>query len=212
MSWLWNTAGPEKRAWIVSHIEKIGLRWTPPSPLPIPRKGVPPLSARQRMGLLAGWPVKAPAGRQPLPREARVLKALDTDAVSALHEEAGRLRLGRGGSSPWLQAHLAPGGPHYLFPDPADYCWPDPEAGRRWWECRMLLTMIDGEQVSSMLAVLPETFTTLPSTVPRFRQRRLAHVARATERDTSLWGRDHRTRCSPEQCGYVPTEEETTSA
>ncbi|MEY9876927.1 hypothetical protein ABH931_006440 [Streptacidiphilus sp. MAP12-33] len=211
MSWLWNTAGPEKSAWIVSHVENAGLRWTPPPPLPTPRKGVPPPSVRQRLGLLTGWPVKTPASRRPLPREARVLKPLDNDAVFALHEEAGRLRLGLGGSSPWLQAHLAPGGPHYLLPDPADHYWPDPEAGRRWWQCRMLLTMIDGEQVTSMLAVLPETFIALPSTVPRFRQRHLAHIARATERDTGLWGRDHKTHCDPEHCGYVPAEEETAS-
>ncbi|MFD4908325.1 hypothetical protein [Kitasatospora purpeofusca] len=211
MSWLWNTAGPEKRTWILSHVEKIGLQWTPPPPLPIPRKGVPPLSTLQRIGLLAGWPVKTPSGRQPLPREARILKALDSDAIFALHEEAGRLRLGLGGSSPWLQAHLDPGGPHYLLPDPAEYYWPNPEAGRSWWQCRLFLTMIDGEQVSSMLAVLPETFAALPSTVPRFRQRRLAHIARATERDTGLWGRDHKTHCGTEQCGYVPADAETTS-
>jgi hypothetical protein len=28
----------------------------------------------------------------------------------------------------------------------------------RWWQCTGLLRMFDGEQVSSMLAVLPETF------------------------------------------------------
>ncbi|MFI9331118.1 hypothetical protein ACIGZJ_26710 [Kitasatospora sp. NPDC052868] len=211
MSWLWNTASPEKRTWVLSHVVEIGLQWTPPPPLPTPRKGVPPLSTRQRIGLLAGWPVKTPSGRQPLPREARVLKALDSDAIFALHEEAGRLRLGLGGSSPWLQAHLDPSGPHYLLPDPAEYYWPNPEAGRPWWQCRVLLTMIDGEQVSSMLAVLPETFAALPSTVPRFRQHRLANVARATERDTGLWGRDHKPHCGPKQCGYIRADGETTS-
>nr|WSX75537.1 hypothetical protein OH826_17605 [Streptomyces sp. NBC_00899] len=211
MSWNWNTAGPEKRAWILSHIEQAGYPWTPPPPLPVPRKGIPALSARQRIGLLAGWPVKTPSSRQPLPRKARVLKALDRDAILALYEEAGHLRLGLGAGSPWLRAHLDPSGPHFLFPDPANCYWPDPKAGRHWWQCCVLLRRIDGERVSSMLAVLPETFTALPSTVPRFRQRHLAHVARATEGDTGLWGRDHKTHCGQVQCGYVPADEEAAS-
>jgi hypothetical protein len=68
--------------------------------------------------------------------------------------------------------------------------------------------MCDGEQVSSMVAVLPETFIALPSTLPRKRQLRLVHVARATERDTYLWGRDHKADCDPLLCGGVsePTD------
>jgi hypothetical protein len=34
MSWVWNTANDEKRAWILGHTEKAGFRWTPPPPLP----------------------------------------------------------------------------------------------------------------------------------------------------------------------------------
>ncbi|MDH6130205.1 hypothetical protein P3T39_007198 [Kitasatospora sp. GP82] len=166
------------------------------------------LAAPQIVGL-TGWPVKTPSGRPPLPREARVLKALDRDAIFALYEEAGHLRLGLGAGSPWLRAHLDPSGPHYLFPDPADYYWPD--AGRRWWQCRVLLRMVNGEQVSGSVAMLPETFTALPSTLPRLRQRRLAHIARATERDSYLWGRDHKTHCGPEECGYLPAEAKTGS-
>jgi hypothetical protein len=64
--------------------------------------------------------------------------------------------------------------------------------------------MCDGEQVSGMVAVLPETFIALPSTLPRPEQLRLVHVARATERDSYLWSRDHKAECSPQLCGYVP--------
>jgi hypothetical protein len=63
--------------------------------------------------------------------------------------------------------------------------------------------MYDGEQVSGMLAVLPETFVALPSTLPRREQLRLVHLARSTERDTYLWGRDHKAECAPQLCGYV---------
>jgi hypothetical protein len=30
-------------------------------------------------------------------------------------------------------------------------------------------------------------------------------VARATERDTYLWGQDHEDSCDPQLCGYVPS-------
>lgn len=136
-----------------------------------------------------------------------MLKALDTDAVCALYEEAGRLRLGLGKRGPWLRAHLAPDGVHYLVPDPPSYYWPGNPDGRdgkiRWWQCTALLQMYDSEQVTGMVAVLPETSTSLPSNLPRRKQLRLVHFARATERDTYLWGRDHKADCSPQRCGYA---------
>lgn len=209
MSWTWNTTGAEGRAWMLRHIEQSGSRWTPPPPLPIHGRGPSPMTLRQRAGLLLRrWPVKAPAGHQPLPAEAAVLKALDTDAVCALHEEAGRLRLGLGKGGPWLEAHLDRDGVHYIVPDPANYYWPGNRDGKggtiRWWQCTALLRMYDGDQVSSMIAVIPETFTALPSTLSRREQLRLVHRARATARDTYLWGRDHEAECHPALCGYVP--------
>ncbi|MGI5284720.1 hypothetical protein ACQEVF_15470 [Nonomuraea polychroma] len=209
MAWTWHTTGPEGHAWMLSHIEPEGRNWTPPPPLPDRPKGPSPMTLRQRTGVLLGrWPVKAPIGRQPLPAEAHVLKALDTNAVCALYEEAGRSRLGLGKGGPWLRAHLDPDGVHYLVPDPASYYWPGNSDGRggkiRWWQCTGLLRMFDGEQVSSMLAVLPETFTALPSTLPRKEQLRLVRRARSTERDTYLWRRDHEAECDPQLCGYVP--------
>lgn len=209
MSWAWNTAGPDGRAWMLRHIEQTGRAWTPPPPLPTHRKGPRAMTLRQWAGVLLGhWPVQAPAGRQPLPVEAHVLKALDTDTICALYEEAGRQQLGLGTGGPWLRAHLAPDGVHYLVPDPADYYWPGNQDGRggkiRWWQCTALLRMCDGEQVSAMIAVLPETFTALPADLTRREQVRLVHLARATERDTYLWGRDHKTACNPQRCGYTP--------
>ncbi|MCP2329465.1 hypothetical protein HDA40_007972 [Hamadaea flava] len=217
MSWTWNTASPEGQAWMLRHIEQDGLRWRPPPPLPVYHRRSPSLTLRQETGaLLGGWPVKAPAGVQPLPPEANVLKALDSISICALHEEAERLRLGLGKGGPWLKAHLDPDGIHYLVPDPASYYWPGRPNGRggeiRWWQCTALLRMYDGEQVSSMIAVLPETFTALPSSLPSREQRRLVRLARATERDTYLWGRDHKTKCGPEVCGYTPDAAENPPA
>lgn len=208
MSWTWNTTGPEGRAWMLGRIEAAGLRWTPPPPIPAYIKGPRPMTFRQRADVvLARWPVAAPAGRQPLPAEGQVLKALDSDTVCALYEEAERLRLGLGKGGPWLRAHLAPDGAHYLVPDPASYYWPGNTNSRggtiRWWQCAALLRMSDGEQVSNMIAVLPETFTALPSTLARREQVRLVHLACNTERDTYLWSREHKAECGPQHCGYV---------
>lgn len=208
MTSVWHTAGPKGQAWILHHIGQEGRTWTPPPALPERRKGPSPMTPRQWAGLMLGrWPVRTPAGRRPLPAAANVLKSLDTETVCALHDEAGRLRLGLGGGGPWLRAHLDPDGVHYLMPNPTSYYWPgtqlsDAEIG--WWQCTALLRMRDGEQVSGMVAVLPETFTALPSTLSRRQQLRLAHRARSTERDDYLWGRDHKAGCTPEFCGYVP--------
>jgi hypothetical protein len=208
MGWTWHTTGPEGHAWMLGHIDQEKRNWTPPPSLPAYRKGPAPMTLRQRADVLLGrWPVKAPAGRQALPAEAHILKALDTDAICALYEEAGRLRLGLGKGGPWLRAHLDPDGVHYLVPDPASYYWPGTQSSRgeiRWWQCTALLRMSDGEQVSSMVAVLPETFAALPSTLPRKQQLRLVHRVRSTERDTGLWGRDHKAECGPQRCGYTP--------
>ncbi|MFH8621040.1 hypothetical protein ACH4A8_03895 [Streptomyces vietnamensis] len=140
-------------------------------------------------------PGDLPSGRSPA--------VVRRDGLFALHQEAERLRLGLGKSSPWFYAHLDADSACYIFPDPAPYYWPDADAGRHWWQCRVPVRMIDGEPVTSSLAVLPETFTALPSTVPRRRQRRLAFTSRLTERDVYLWGRDHDTVCSPDYCGYT---------
>jgi hypothetical protein len=185
---------------MLRHIAAAGYRWTPPPPLPTPRKGVAEWGLRQRLRVLAGWPVHTPPGRQRLPRQARVLKELDRDQMYALYEEAGHERLGLGSGGLGFRAHLDPFAKHYLFPDPADYYWPSDD--RRWWQCRALLRMVDGEQISGSLAVLPETFTALASTMPRTRQRRLALTARMLEWDYYLWFRDHENICSPQRCGY----------
>ncbi|MGW4697405.1 hypothetical protein ACWEO1_34080 [Kitasatospora cineracea] len=144
-----------------------------------------------------------------------MLKALDTEAICILLAEAQRLRLSLGASESWMRAHLAGDGVHYLVPDPASYYWPGNSNGRggriEWWQCRLLLRMRDGTQVSSLVAVLPETFAALPSVLPRREQLRLFRQARATKRDGYLWGRDHLAECGPQTCGYEPRAAEAPS-
>lgn len=208
MSYTWNTAGPEGRAWITARLARADHPWTPPPPLPTASTNPPVLTLWQRLALPGRWPVQPPNGLLPLPRTAHVLKEVDTEAVLELFDEAGRLRLGLGAGGPWLRAHLAKDGTHYLVPDPASYYWPGNSNGRGgkigWWQCTALLQMSDGAQVTSMVAVLPETFTALPSTLPRRTQRQLLHLARATERDTYLWSRGHKADCGPTTCGFAP--------
>jgi hypothetical protein len=181
MGWTWNTTGQPGREWMLRHIAEAGYRWTPPPELPAPCKNFTAWSLRLRLLVLTGWPVRTPPGRQPLPAQARVLKALDHDQMYTVWEEAGRRRLGLGSASPKFYAHLDPEAEHYLFLDPADYYWPSEQ--QPWWECRVLLRMVDGERITGSVAVLPETFAGLPSTVPRMRQRRYAVMARMLERD-----------------------------
>jgi hypothetical protein len=193
IEWVWSTAGPEGRTWILDTIRDADCQWTPPDPHQPPAKGPPRLSVPRKLGAALGrWPVRTPLGRRPLPPNARVVKAMNTEEMVVLHEEAERLKLGLGSSSRSLRAHLDPDGTHYLMPDPASYYWPDPEGKIRWWECRALLRMDDGVQVSTSLAVLPERFGSLPDDLPQRRQRELAQLIHATRYDLYLWGQDHK--------------------
>jgi hypothetical protein len=176
MSHVWQVSGPEKREWMLREIDRIGYAWTPPPPLPVTPRGPAGLSLRQRAGLTR-WPVT-------VPREARVLKAVDGEALLALHGVTGE----GDAHVRWLRAHVDLPSPHFLLPDPAPGLAP---AGDGQWWCRALVRMVDGEQVAERLLVRADDFRDLPATVPRLRQRRLAHAVRGTGRDVYLWRRDH---------------------
>jgi hypothetical protein len=199
-SWLWRALGHHAR--IIAHFVDESTAFAPALP------SVPRLPPSQQAAILSNrWPVRTPRFEQPLPAESRVLKAVDTQEMCALHEDAGRQRLGLGKGGPWLPAHLDPSATHYLVPDPPAYYWPNP-AGKipiRWWYCLLLLRMFDGQQVSSILAVLPERFSALPDTVPRQEQLRLFYLIRDLHYDVYLWGKDHKADCGPQRCGYSPT-------
>ena len=201
---VWSTAGPDGQAWILDTLESFGCAWTPPSD-PQPVSTEPPvLRPWQKVTtMVSWWPVHTPRFRKPLPRSARVLKEVSTDQIVAIHEEAKRRRLGMGADSVWLRAHLDPLAKHYLVPDPASYYWPT--ENRRWWQCRELLRMKDGGQVTTSVAILPETFTALPdTTMPGREQRRFVHLIRATRYHLTVWGKEHKAECGQDQCGYDP--------
>ena len=202
MAYTWATIGPEGQEWVLKRVAEYGLDWTPPPPLPTPRKGTPVLSVRERLSVLTGWPARTPPGREPLPRPARALKSIDTATVERL-DALGRSETVDGAAAQlWLSAHLARDAEHFIFPDPYKHHWPEP--GRPTWECSLLLRMADGEQVRSMVRLLPDDFVALPSTLPRLRQRRLALTIRAFERGLHVWRLDHDPECGPRTCGFTP--------
>jgi hypothetical protein len=131
------------------------------------------------------WPVQAPQGRSQLPREARILKAVDGFTLWMLYKEAERLHLGLGCGAEWLEAHFDEDGPHYLVPEPHEDFWPDR------WHCLALIRMRDGEQVRSSVFVRPVAFLDLVENVHHKRQRQLRRRLRALDRDTFLWSVDH---------------------
>jgi hypothetical protein len=205
MQWVWSTAGAEGRSWMLESVHDAGYSWTPPPETQPPERGANRLPLwRNATALIGFWPVRTPIGRQRLPATARVLKALTTPEIVAVHDAASDQRLGLGGSSPWLAAHLDPNGRHYLVPDPAPYYWPGPD--RRWWQCRELLRMVDGTQVTSSVAVLPERFAALPDTLSRRQQRFLVHVMRGTWYDLHQWGQDHTAKFGSASDGYRSKE------
>lgn len=201
MYWVWSTAGPDGRTWMLDAIDYADSSWTPPAPPQPPSRDPATLSAwRKTIARTGWWPVRSAIGRSPLPASARVLKAVNTQEAVALHEEAHERRFGLGVDATWLRAHVDPRGTHYLVPDPASYFWPDSD--RPWWQCRVLLRMLDGRQVKTSVAVHPDSFRALPDTLPGYQQRCLVYLMRATRYDIGLWGQDHKAQCDPDRCGY----------
>jgi hypothetical protein len=84
MSWTWETGGQPGQEWMLSRLARAGLPWTPPPPLPTARRDHGEWTLRQPLRVLAGWPVRTPPGRRPLPRPARKPKALDRNGVVTL--------------------------------------------------------------------------------------------------------------------------------
>ncbi|MFD0655329.1 hypothetical protein I1A49_45900 [Streptomyces malaysiensis subsp. malaysiensis] len=94
----------------------------------------------------------------------RTIRAVDTDRLLMLEEEAARLGFSQRLPTDWLREHTEAAAVHYLFPAMEHWLSHRPEVSPQ-WRCELLLTVRTGEEVLSLLDVLPATFQGLPETL-----------------------------------------------
>ncbi|MEU1672258.1 hypothetical protein ABZ752_09520 [Streptomyces roseifaciens] len=94
----------------------------------------------------------------------RTVRAVDTDQLLDLHQEAATLSFSQRLPVAWLRAHLAAEATHYLFPTLVQHLRHRPEVPVQ-WRCQLLLSVRTGEQIWGLLDVLPDTFDKLPETL-----------------------------------------------
>ncbi|MFB6982322.1 hypothetical protein [Streptomyces scopuliridis] len=97
----------------------------------------------------------------PLPR---TIRAVDTAQLLNLEQEATAFGFSQRLPVDWLREHLAAEATHYLFPALVHGLRHRPEVSPQ-WRCRLLLTVGTGEQILSLLDVLPDTFDKIPETL-----------------------------------------------
>jgi hypothetical protein len=94
----------------------------------------------------------------------RTVRAVDTNQLLGLAQEAAMHGFSQRLSVDWLQEHLAAEATHYLFPTLIQRLRHRPEVPLQ-WRCQQLLTVRTGEQIWGLLDVLPDTFDKLPETL-----------------------------------------------
>ncbi|MCX4539180.1 hypothetical protein [Streptomyces sp. NBC_01565] len=94
----------------------------------------------------------------------RTVRAVGTDQLLDLAQEAAMHGFSQRLPVDWLQEHLAAEATHYLFPALVQRLTHRPEVPLQ-WRCQQLLTVSTGEQVRGLLDVLPDTFDKIPETL-----------------------------------------------
>lgn len=97
-------------------------------------------------------------------RVPRTVKAIDTTQLIVLDEEARACGLNRNHGVGWLAAHADPMATHYLWPVLVHNLAHRPDFSPH-WRCLVLLTVREGQEVCSLLDVLPASFDRLPETL-----------------------------------------------
>lgn len=108
-------------------------------------------------------PCHVPAADPPVPNEAKVL---DSPALLRLEDTARRLELNQRLPGDWLDAHLDPGGTHYLRASLWHRLSHRADIGPH-LRCELLIQLRDGEQVLSLLDVPPAEYDALRSVQTR---------------------------------------------
>lgn len=99
-----------------------------------------------------------------VPVPPRTVRAVDTDQLLDLEQEAATHGFSRRLPVDWLREHLAADAAHYLFPTLVHRLHHRPEVSPQ-WRCQLLLTVKTSEQILGLLDVLPDTFDKLPETL-----------------------------------------------
>ncbi|MEU1180821.1 hypothetical protein ABZ464_24835 [Streptomyces sp. NPDC005820] len=94
----------------------------------------------------------------------RTIRAVDTDRLLLLEEEAARLGFSQRLPADWLREHAQAAAVHYLFPATEHWLSHRPEVSPQ-WRCELLLTVRTGEEVLSLLDVRPASFEELAETL-----------------------------------------------
>ncbi|MCI4066165.1 hypothetical protein MRQ36_27900 [Micromonospora sp. R77] len=94
----------------------------------------------------------------------RTVKAVDTSELIRLDAEAIECGLNRNHGVGWLLEFADSTAVHYLWPVLVHRLRHRPEFSPH-WRCMLLLTVRDGQQVLSLLDVLPASFEGLPETL-----------------------------------------------
>jgi hypothetical protein len=94
----------------------------------------------------------------------RTIRAVDTERLLWLEEEAARLGFSQRLPVDWLREHAAATAVHYLIPMLVHQLSHRPEVSPQ-WRCELLMTVRTGEEIRSLLDVLPATFQGLPESL-----------------------------------------------
>ncbi|MDX3696242.1 hypothetical protein PV726_39185 [Streptomyces europaeiscabiei] len=94
----------------------------------------------------------------------RTVRAVNTDRLLDLGQEAAACGFSQRLPDEWLREHLAAQATHYLFPALVHRLRHRPEVSPQ-WRCQLLLTVGAGEQIWGLLDVLPDTFAKIPETL-----------------------------------------------
>jgi len=94
----------------------------------------------------------------------RTIRAVDTDQLLLLEEEAARLGFSQRLPAGWLREHAQAAAVHYLFPAMEHWLGHRSDVSPQ-WRCELLLTVRTGEEVLSLLDVRPASFGELAETL-----------------------------------------------
>lgn len=104
----------------------------------------------------------------------RTVKAVDTSELMRLDAEAIGYGLNRNHGVGWLARFAHPEAVHYLWPVLVHHAAHRPHVSPH-WRCMLLLTVRDGQQIVSLLDVLPTSFEGLPESLDAATKTDIAH-------------------------------------